>query len=589
MLRSVLAAAAVAALLNAPAALAAAPAPPDGPQAYFAVPVTSNPSAEPVSRPAEYDGPMLNLRWTHIGDRAAEPTMGIDRSGTLFYAGRGVRNPAGVRGTKLFRSRDDGHTWERIDVFTGVPGEPVPDLDPWVYVDTDSGRVFNISLDGAGSYITLSDDQGESWTPSHASSPGFNDHQAMTSGPPPEASPLLTPLDPAFPEILYYCVNHVTDARCAASRDGGVTFLPSGAPATLACGSGLHGHAQTDHEGRLFLPFGDCESPQLAVSEDGGMSWEVSDVAPPDLRAGTPHTEVAVDRVGNVYYTWFDAKHHQAYLATSTDHGKTWSPPLLISPPTVHETNFPTIVAGEPGRVAITFPGTTADAQGGDGQREEDGTRPWSQYVIVSTNALDAQPLFLSNVANPPDDPIHRGACTGRCGGPLDFLDIQLSPYDGAFWVAAVDGCTGDCVRNPEAPADDNQGYAIKQESGPRLVGPLEPTPPARPGAPLPPGGVVGPDRSAPRIRGLKARRRGRQTRLRFTLSEAATVTVRVDRRRGKRWRRAGRFVSSAANGANDLPVRRVMRRGRYRITLVAVDASGNRSRPARAGLRIRR
>jgi len=71
-----------------------------------------------------------------------------------------------------------------------------------------------------------------------------------------------------------------------------------------------------------------------------------------------------------------------------------------IAPPGVHEVNFPTIDVGDPGKIAITFPGTTSTLG------HKDLTRTWNSYVVVSTNALAANPLFLSNTANPKNDPV---------------------------------------------------------------------------------------------------------------------------------------------------------------------------------------
>ncbi|MCW2991477.1 MAG: hypothetical protein JWM73_2071 [Solirubrobacterales bacterium] len=69
----------------------------------------------------------------------------------------------------------------------------------------------------------------------------------------------------------------------------------------------------------------------------------------------------------------------------------------------------------------------------------------------------------------------------------------------------------------------------------------------------------------------------------RFTLSEAATVTVTLARRAGKRYQRvAGRYRLAGALGANRvrLSAKRFarLRPGRYRATFVARDAAGNAS-----------
>ena len=45
-------------------------------------------------------------------------------------------------------------------------------------------------------------------------------------------------------------------------------------------------------------------------------------------------------------------------MAVSTDHGKTFSDPLMIAPPGVNEVNFPVVTAGSEGRIAreLGFP-----------------------------------------------------------------------------------------------------------------------------------------------------------------------------------------------------------------------------------------
>lgn len=79
-------------------------------------------------------------------------------------------------------------------------------------------------------------------------------------------------------------------------------------------------------------------------------------------------------------------------------------------------------------------------------------------------------------VANPRNDPVHCGDCgPGRCdaedgGSLLDFLDIQVSPTDGAFWGIASDTCVGDCVTDPAAQKlRPGEGVAIRQTKGPSL------------------------------------------------------------------------------------------------------------------------
>jgi hypothetical protein len=412
-------------------------------------------------------GQALRVRSTAVGREAAEPTVGVNRAGTAFYAAATfdalpAGSPINLARTEILRSRDGGLTWMTVQPPLLDTTEPPATLDPYVYVEEDSGRVFAIDLYVGCSYLLASDNEGESWQRNPLACGDFiNDHQTLFAGPPPPG--LSTQ---GFPEVLYYCFNRIADSSCGRSLDGGLTFLPTRDPAYLGvdggvCG-GLHAHGTTDSAGRVFLPKGHCDVATVAISEDGADSW--TRVAINGFMATADHeVNVAVDAADNLYAVWWDARDRLPYLATSTDHGTTWSVPVMIAPPGVHEVNFPTLAAGDAGRIALSFPGTTSQARG-------DLTRPWSYYVLVSTNALEPTPKFTWTTANGAADPIHRGECgPGRCAGMLDFLDILVSPHDGSVWATAVDTCTGACVTDATAEADASVGLAVRQVKGPSL------------------------------------------------------------------------------------------------------------------------
>ena len=220
-----------------------------------------------------------------------------------------------------------------------------------MYVDSATGRVFSIDLAGAGSFLVYSDDKGETWQQSAISAPGVNDHQTFFSGPAPKANPLITTQD-TFPNVIYYCVNTLAGSSCSLSTDGGVTFQPVNKPFTG--GGGLHGHGEVDIDGRVYIPYG-TGGTNVAVSEDGGFTWSNVEVSP-DVPASDVHTAVATDKAGNAYYVWYDAREKLPYMSVSRDHGKTWGRPMMVAPPGVHDVNFPEVVAGDAGKVAITFP-----------------------------------------------------------------------------------------------------------------------------------------------------------------------------------------------------------------------------------------
>ena len=462
--------------------------------------------AEVQSTPAEYDGPPFQVQAVNVGRDSAEPTIGINKDGTAFYAAGAFDalpedSPRQLARTEVLRSRDGGLTWKSIQPPLGpLPTtDPPTTLDPFVWVDEDTGRMFNPELYALCTSMHYSDDEGESYETNRAACGEYvNDHQTVFTGPPP---PNLKDQMGDYPNVLYYCFNRVVDSNCGRSLDGGDTFDPAAGDFVVGtafagfdpqagglCG-GLHGHGDTDSEGRVFIPKGHCGYPWVSISEDGGETWrktegrslpgvQVSDT----IGAAATHLAVATDAADNVYMTWWDAAGRLPYLSISRDHGETWSDPLMIAPPGVAEVNFPVIEAGDEGKIAINFPGTTVDDMA-------DKNRPWNQYIVASTNALDANPLFVSTTANPVDDPIHRGDCLQRCAGMFDFLDIQISPHDGDIWATATDTCTNDPANEPDdetvdcvssdkpgngpagsGVASDEEGLAIRQLSGPKLA-----------------------------------------------------------------------------------------------------------------------
>lgn len=460
-----------------------------GPQTYRGVRIGGkNPKQEPQTKALRSSRKPLMLQTVDVGREGAEPTIGIDKTNTAFYAAGTFDSVIGQARTEIYRSKDLGKSWKEVTPQVGGEDSHPQTFDPYVHVDVETGRVFDLDLLLGGAQISFSDDQGESWTTSVATDPsGVNDHQTIYSGPVPLGSPLETS-DENFKEIVYYCVNNVSDSSCSRSTDGGLTFAPTGEPAFFGnnpntgnlCG-GLHGHARTDLEGRLFVPRGYCrnnlltnEIPSLAISDDAGTTWRRSTVTA-RVKTESHQTAMAVDSKNNIYYVWWDNKHQLPYLATSKNHGKSWSDPVMVAPPGVREVDWPTIAAGDPGRIAISFPGTTV-------KDDDDLSRPWNSYVVMSTNALSKKPTFVSSIANKAGDPVHRGDCPSRCGNMFDFLDTQMSPADGAAWATAVDTCTEMNKCNTkraqgfnggsDGVATDMRGLAIRQLSGPSLLAP---------------------------------------------------------------------------------------------------------------------
>lgn len=139
--------------------------------------------------------------------------------------------------------------------------------------------------------------------------------------------------------------------------------------------------------------------------------------------------------------------------------------------------------------------------------------------------------------------------------------------------------------------------YAYADRHPHTAPGGLAPPPPSG-GTPAPqprddhtstpaPGTHAGNDTVKPRIARLRLKRLRRGARLRFRLSESATVTIRVTRRGRHRAVERRRVQASAGTRRITVGDRR-MKRGRYTVRLRARDAMGNRSAAVKRGRRIR-
>ena len=89
-------------------------------------------------------------------------------------------------------------------------------------------------------------------------------------------------------------------------------------------------------------------------------------------------------------------------------------------------------------------------------------------------------------------------------------------------------------------------------------------------------------DRTAPAITRFARTRRG----FSFRLSEPATVTLTLERRQGRRYRRVARLTIRGRTGENAARYAKKLRTARYRATITATDAARNRSPVKRLAFR---
>lgn len=102
----------------------------------------------------------------------------------------------------------------------------------------------------------------------------------------------------------------------------------------------------------------------------------------------------------------------------------------------------------------------------------------------------------------------------------------------------------------------------------------------------------VVPRKFAPKVRGAKAGKVKLGTTFRYSVSEAATVRFKIERKKGRRFKKLGSRSQAARAGANRLKWNgklhgRPLPPGAYRATAVATDQEGGRSAPKTVGFRI--
>ena len=369
-----------------------------------------------------------------IGFTTFEPTLGITSTGSMFFTNyRGTGD-----GTHIIKGTNYGQDWEDVGPFNPVfptTGQVPSSNDPYVYVDKWTDRIVKFDMHAlTAMFVEYSDDDGSSWS-LPLSAEGYystQDHQSIASMP--DVNGI------GFHESIYvFCINTGSSAlgpQCSRSLNGGVTWdiqrpgYPIGQP---QC-SGLHGHVAGGSDGSVYRGNPSCDGPAVYRSLDGGYTWTEHTISTTvGMQDGWHNHEVAVavDEGGNVHATWI-ATDNMPYYAYSRDQGETWSEAMMIAAPGVNQTGFPTIFAGDEGRVALGYIGL------------QEGKSGWNGYMAVLTDAFNEYPLITSVSVNLFEDPLDSSEDCGnvRCGGFGDFIDIEIDD-EGRPWIALAHNVQG--------------------------------------------------------------------------------------------------------------------------------------------------
>lgn len=452
---------------------------PDSPVAPAVDGIVAYKGLQPVDLPADAAG--LAWRLQKTGFNGGEPSIGVTSDGDIFTV---------AGGANLARSTDHGRTWQLVSAPTMGAENPKASLDPWMWVDPLTDRVYDSPLYVLCTWAAWSDDRGNTWdfNPTAGCGVPAHDHQKLTTGPP-AAGVTVTG---GYPDVVYYSYNSFRSVdQCSdscptavaseggtqvtRSLDGGLSFSRSAMvhPNDL-CHAGIASPVIAAPDGTAYSGKPRCEGVSLAVSHDSGATWDDPTVLTDVGAAGAlAHmVDVATDEASNAYVTW-TGEDGAAYLTRTNDTGKTWSAPLRVSPPTLNSTVFNVAIAGAAGHVAVGYLGTADEADSWPSIDAESAapTTRWHAYLSVTDDAFADPPAWTTVRLTPADDPVQVG-CIWQSGGSnpcrnlADFIDlVQL---DGRPYLVFADGCDH-C-----ATADQSRGSAVTVailEGGPSLLG----------------------------------------------------------------------------------------------------------------------
>src|SRR3954453_3130878 len=373
-------------------------------------------------------------------DNSGEPSIGINwNTGAAMYM-------ASTDTYKLtFDTSQDppAVTWaDRSSPYSLI------NVDPILATDRDTGLTLAGGDDGACAVMSATTTDGgddvfdtSAWTPT-APCPFTADHPTMGIGPAPAGSPGAA----LGQHVAYFCQQTDLD-HCSHSIDGGTTWSPS--VPTAAC-AGLHGHVKISADGTAYLPSVNCVDADgnLAVgamtSSDGGFSWDgygISGAPEPD-RGFDPSVATASDNT--VYESWARAGDYHPVVTWSKDHGASWAPQVDLAntvSPALTASTFQAAVAGDSGRAAVAYLGTSTPVPGGATPFDAGFNGVWYLYVSYT---YDGGATWQTVQAT--TDPVQRGSIDDggfNSSGQrnlLDFIDASVTK-DGRVVVAYADGC----------------------------------------------------------------------------------------------------------------------------------------------------
>jgi hypothetical protein len=334
-----------------------------------------------------------------------EPSIDVAPDGALYIAapdGPGVRTPsalgaAGVGGSLLWRSDDKGAHWRFLGSYDVPSGGGDADV-----VVAPNGTVYGSGLSFvACSTVSTSTDRGETFLPVPIAGCGqvpiSNDREwnALDGN-----GTLFTVIGDTFGGAI---------ELIRSTIDSPVVIPSLQIPLTGSTDYEWPGTVAVDQRNGMTYTVwqttgdpDDCDDTKCTVPASSKTPDRIMISALPRGETTAPvPIEVAsrefdsfdsfvantVDRTGRVYVVW--SERHSAIgqtwimLSSSTDSGQHWTAPVKVNQ-TPLTTTFPWVSAGDDGRVAVSYYGTSGT---GSSPQKVEKDAPWQVWSAFSTDA----------------------------------------------------------------------------------------------------------------------------------------------------------------------------------------------------------
>ena len=415
----------------------------------------------------------------------AEPSIRIDKSGkkagNVYACG-----PFGAsRGADYANKSEDGGDTFRV---LGEPpeGRIAPggggDCDLAVAPKKNPEGFYNVYYSGlealANFSFAASYNEGRTWV-------GGNSTQSV---------PLVDRqwLEAAGRNEVYLFYNQIPFGGTLQHSTNGVVYEPASEPGNAAPDIGRPGNIVVDldksrnpadpavPDETVYGTYTNGNKVEVFRTTDGGQTFENFRVVRAKGAPDNLFPAIDIDTAGNLYVAWVEKGSYNTFYSYSTDHGETWSRKQLVNRRGAESTLMPWIVAGSPGRIAVSTYCSSVD-----GNPEIGGVNgfhaPWHVCVNQSFNALGGGADFSQVHAT--HHPIHWDSiCTlglgcSVSGGDrtlLDFFQMRLDPHDGRLHVVF-----NESNKQPRAEAGPIAIVTTsKQKAGPSMyrdVGTVQP------------------------------------------------------------------------------------------------------------------